>query len=234
MVELHESWKSIYPLLYQEPLATLNNEILPNISFQPAKKDIFNVFKMPKNHIKITLISQDPYPTPCDAIGYAFATRKENKLPASLKVIQKELLNEYPDTKINEEWKTLQHWVNQGVFLLNTALTVESGNAGSHLKYWVDFTKHVIRTISNDNPCIWFLWGKFAQNCSGNIKNAIFVNSYKNIEEMPISPYENYVIANPHPAAEVYSGGKAGFYGCDCFKKANFILKRNFKQQIIF
>lgn len=59
MVELHESWKSIYPLLYQEPLATLNNEILPNISFQPAKKDIFNVFKMPKNHIKIVLLGQD-------------------------------------------------------------------------------------------------------------------------------------------------------------------------------
>ena len=59
MVEVHESWFSLLHLLYQEPLATLNNEILPNISFQPAKKDIFNVFKMPKNDIKIVLLGQD-------------------------------------------------------------------------------------------------------------------------------------------------------------------------------
>lgn len=230
---IDESWNSIKPLLYQEPLVTLNH-ILNDISYQPVKKDIFNVFKMPKNNIKIVLLGQDCYPTPGDAIGYSFATRKENKLPASLRIIQKELLNEYPDTKINEEWKTLQHWIEQGVFLLNTALTVETGKAGSHLQYWMDFTKHVIRTISNDNPCIWILWGKFAQNCSGNIKNGIFVNQYTNINEMPISPYNNYIITAPHPAAEIYSGGKAGFYGCNCFKKANFIINKNHKQIIKF
>lgn len=234
MVDIHQSWNSIIQFLYKEPLSVLNNDILPNISFQPKKEDIFNVFKQDLKEIKVTIVGQDVYPTPGDAIGYSFATRKENKLPTSLRIIQKELLDEYPDTEITEEWKTLQHWVKQGVFLLNTALTVETGNAGSHLKYWRDFTKHVIRKLSYENPCVWILWGKYAQSYSVDIKNPIFVNKYRNLEEIPKSPYENYIIDSPHPAAEVYLGGKAGFYGCDCFKKANYILKSNFKQVIKF
>lgn len=55
---IDESWNSIKPLLYQEPLVTLNH-ILNDISYQPKKEDIFNVFKMPKNNIKIVLLGQD-------------------------------------------------------------------------------------------------------------------------------------------------------------------------------
>lgn len=56
---IHESWQPVTSLLYQEPLTTLNREILPNISHQPSKENIFNVFQMPVNSIRVVILGQD-------------------------------------------------------------------------------------------------------------------------------------------------------------------------------
>lgn len=239
---IDESWRPITSLLYEEPLKTLNEQILTNCSYQPKKENIFNVFQMPVNKIKVVVLGQDPYPTPGDAIGRAFAVSGNTKAPVSLKIIYKELCTttglmprDYNVNEIPYYWKLLQHWQDQGVFLLNTALTVETGKAGSHLKYWEEFTKRVISHISTTQPCIWLLWGKKAEKFIPFInKNPFFVKNYdkETIKSIPSNEDWNYILSAPHPAAEAYMGGNAGFYGCNHFIYTNEILK-NLKKQTI-
>lgn len=240
---IHSSWNPLLSILNREPLTTLNRDILPNISYQPKAENIFKVFSMPLNQIKVVILGQDPYPTPGDAIGYSFATIKERKIPKSLNIIQQEIINEglpkfsvKEDGNYSDDWKELKHWTEQGVFLLNTALTVETAKAGSHLKYWSDWTKQVIQFISKQNPCIWILWGKKAEDFIPNILNPYHVKGYDKdtIEDIPTHPDYNYVLTAPHPAAELYSGGNAGFYGCNHFLFVNKILAKLGKDKIIY
>lgn len=230
--KIHSFWfPMMETLLYQEPLKTLKDTILPNTSFQPSPENIFNVFSMSVKDIKVVILGQDPYPTPGDAIGYSFATIEKRKIPKSLQIIKSEIINEGLDSEFSnqENWKTLEHWRESGVFLLNTALTVQTGNAGSHLKYWDTFTRQIIQFISKENPCIWILWGKKAQGFAKNIHNPQqLVKGYtrQTIEQIPINDDYNYVMTSPHPAAEAYAGGKAGFYGCDHFYFVNKILEQ--------
>lgn len=227
--KIHTDWLPVINLLYQEPLVSLNENILPNISFQPKKENIFNVFQIPIKNIKVVILGQDPYPTPGDAIGRAFAVSENTKIPVSLRNISQELENEglKESHNFDNPWKTLEHWQEQGVFLLNTALTVETGKAGSHLKYWQEFTKRVISHISLTQPCIWLLWGKKAQNFIPYIKNPYIVEGYDNetIQNIPSNEDWNYILTAPHPAAEAYSGGKAGFFGCNHFMYTNRVLQ---------
>jgi len=240
---IDKSWQPVLSYLYQEPLKSLNENILSDISYQPNKEDIFRVFEMPLNKIKVVILGQDPYPTPGDAIGLAFATREDRKIPTSLRVIQTEIMSdpemfgEIPElfNKNTPEWKTLDHWRKQGVFLLNTALTVETGKAGSHLEYWEEFTKYVISFISVKNPCLWLLWGAKAQRFIPYINSCPFhVKGYDKttIENIPANRDYNYILTASHPAAETYMNGKAGFYGCNHFYYANVILKK-LKSKII-
>lgn len=238
---IDKSWYPIVGNLNKEPLTTLNRDILPNTSFQPSKENIFRVFSMPVDKIKVVILGQDPYPTPGDAIGYSFATIAERKMPRSLKIIAQEIENEGLKTGFFDsdipEWQTLEHWTESGIFLLNTALTVQTGTAGSHLKYWSEWTKQVISFISNQNPCIWILWGKKAQSFIPYINNNPFhVKGYdkETIENIPANTDYNYILTAPHPAAELYSGGNAGFYGCNHFLFVNKILALNGKQEIIY
>jgi uracil-DNA glycosylase len=236
----HESWNSIRHHLYSPQLEELNRKVLPRCSYQPKPEHIFRVFGMPVQDIRVVILGQDPYPTPGDAIGYSFATTSERKLPRSLKIIAQEIENEGLKTGFYDSdiphWKTLQHWTEQGVFLLNTALTVETARAGSHLKYWQDFTTNIIRFISYTNPCIWILWGKKAQAYIPSINSPFPVKGYdeSTIGSIPASTDYNYILTAPHPAAELYSGGKAGFYGCNHFKFVNKILSLTRQTKIIF
>lgn len=230
--KIHPSWKPILSLLNQEPLLTLSQETLPNISFQPKPEDVFNAFQMPLSEVKVVILGQDPYPKPGDAIGYAFATAPNRNVPKSLQVLQKELKLNFPEEDWifnNPKWKTLDHWIESGVLLLNTALTVETGNAGSHLKEWERFTQMVIHYLSDMNPCIWLFWGAKAKAFIPFInKNPFHVKGYteETIELIPSNPDWNYILTSGHPARELYPNGLGSFYGCNHFKYSNIILKK--------
>jgi uracil-DNA glycosylase len=236
--KIHFSWLPLLTgLLNQEEMLRLNQEVLPTSIYYPEKQNIFRVFQKPVSEIKVVILGQDPYPTPGNANGLAFAVNSDIKVPVSLKNIYKELENEkllnqtlsHTLNEYNPEWKTLEHWEEQGVFLLNTALTVESGKPGSHLKYWEDFTKKVIWYIASTNPCIWLLWGKKAQMFISNMpKKTLFdVKNYskETIKDVPNSPYMNYILRAAHPATESYSSN-AGFFGCNHFSYVNTILEK--------
>lgn len=238
---MHPSWNPITYHLYENPLLKLRDEILPNISYYPERQNIFNAFDIETKNIRVVLLGQDPYPTPQTAIGYSFAVQEHRAIPPSLRIIRQELLEEKNILQQDDlesfmqepEWKTLKHWSKQGVLLLNTALTVEAGKAGSHLQYWKPFTDAVIRYISATTPCIWLLWGKKAQEFKTNITNPFLVKGYDNesIKEIPVTGSYNYILEAPHPAASLY-GGNTSFIGCNHFYFVNEILKVNKKEKI--
>lgn len=204
---IHKSWHPLLePLFQTTEIKHIKYYVLPKCNFYPTKENIFRVFSIPVEEIKIVILGQDPYPNKGQAIGYAFAVSKTTPKPASLRNIEKEIGHEIQDI-------TLQHWVKQGVFLLNTALTVEAKKAGSHTSYWKSFTNAVISGISVKINPIWVLWGNYAKSYQSVIR-----------KRQPNAD----ILMSPHPAAESYSGGKAGFFGCDHFNIANQILiKRN-------
>jgi uracil-DNA glycosylase len=210
---IHTSWHPFLEPLFQTPeIKFIKDTVLPKCIYYPQRKDIFRVFSMPIEEIKVVILGQDPYPNPNQATGYAFAVNDNINKPASLRNIEKEVGHSLD--------RTLQNWVEQGVFLLNTALTVEKNRAGSHSSFWLKFTQSVIQIISAEVNPIWFLWGLHAKSYEGLIRL-----------KKPDKDYSNILTA-PHPASESYSGGKAGFFGCKHFEKANELLSLN-NQSII-
>lgn len=226
---IHESWhKYLKPLFEIPSIETLKYIILPSIKFYPKSQDIFNVFRMPLDQIKVVILGQDPYPQEGQAIGYAFAVSEGTALPFSLKAIWKEVFDGLPPRKEGfietylkqPEAHTLTHWRNQGVFLLNTALTVEAGQPGTHLTQWSKFSEGVIRVIAENVNPIWMLWGVKAK-------------AYGNVIRQHSIPWEHtYILEAGHPAAEAHNPGHGGFYGCRHFNKANEILKQQNKEPI--
>lgn len=237
---IHHSWDSLKYLLNTDILLELKNEVIPNKIVYPKTMDVFKVFSIPLNKVKVVVLGQDPYHGAGQATGLAFSVNESVPIPPSLRIIQEEISQSIPSMDIElenllmeeKEWKTLQHWHNQGVFLLNTALTVESGNPGSHLKYWEYFTKSVISFLSTEKNVIWLLWGAKARSYIPYIANPFIVDKYNDdtIKQIPDVP-KNYILTASHPASEVYKKN-AGFFGCNHFKYANQILKIK-KQNII-
>ncbi len=232
------SWEPLKPLLNEPKLVTLRTEIIPNIISYPESQSIFRVFKTPVNKIKIVILGQDPYHGMKQANGLAFAVQPHISIPPSLRIIHSEIKRSAEGTEWEKAfregennlavWRTLHHWENQGVFLLNTALTVESGKPGSHLEYWKRFTEKVISFIGYNNPCIWFLWGAKAQAFRPFIGASFDVKGYddETIEAIPMYKDMNYIFSSPHPASELYNTGKTGFVGNNHFKYGNTVLKR--------
>jgi uracil-DNA glycosylase len=175
----------------------------------PKKGDIFRVFEMPLSKIKIIILGQDPYYKVNQATGLAFAVPESIRKPASLRIIEKELGHHID--------RTMKHWTNQGVFLMNTALTVARGKPGTYINLWNPFIKKVISYISKDHPAIWMLWGKHAQSYIEYIDNYVFNTRLKGEED------KNVVLIASHPAAEVYKSN-AGFLKCNHFNIANTLL----------
>jgi uracil-DNA glycosylase len=128
----------------------------------PYKDKVFRVFQELKpDDVKVVLLAMDPYPgyynNAPSACGRAFAT-ENGYLNPSLRNLLKELKD---DVNIIETDYSLQSWVDQGVFLLNTALTVEAGKPGSHINLWKPFMKSLIPNIKNKT---WILLGANAQS----------------------------------------------------------------------
>lgn len=223
---IHPSWGPIRYLLNEDSLVELRTNVLPNIISYPQRIDIFRVFSLPVDQIDVVILGQDPYHGPNQATGLAFSVGEGITPPPSLKIIRQEIEQSVEISSPSPSWQTLYHWQRQGIFLFNTALTVESGKPGSHLSYWENFSRKVINFISAKNPCVWMLWGRKAQAFIPYINNPLHVVGYNRdtIEKIPQYKDVNYILSAAHPAAEMYSKN-AGFLGTDHFY---------FVQQIIY
>ncbi len=179
----------------------------------PPYEEIFNAFKFtPLGNVKVVILGQDPYHEAGQAHGLAFSTPEGRPIPRSLKNIFKEINMEY-DYPIPDSG-CLEKWANQGVFLLNTVLTVEDGNANSHCKCgWQIFTDKVIKILDEqEQPIVFLLWGKQAEKKKELISNP-----------------NHLVLITSHPSP---FSARRGFLGCNHFKLANEFLKENKKEEI--
>ncbi len=179
----------------------------------PPHDEIFNAFKLtPLSNVRVVILGQDPYHEPGQAHGLAFSTPEGRPIPRSLKNIFKEIKEEYgypiPDSGC------LESWAKQGVFLLNTVLTVEKGNANSHSKCgWQTFTDNVIKILDmQTQPIVFLLWGKQAEK-----KKELITNQ------------NHLVLVTSHPSP---FSARRGFFGSNHFKLANEFLKENNKEEI--
>jgi len=166
----------------------------------------------PPESVKVVILGQDPYPTPGHAHGLCFSVLPDVKpIPKSLINIYKELES---DLGIENENGNLQSWAEQGVLMLNSVLTVESGHANSHQgKGWEQFTDKIISVINDlDRPVVFVLWGAYAQ------KKGAMINEKKHL-----------VIRSAHPSP---LSAYRGFWGSKPFSKINQFLCNNNQQEI--
>ena len=128
----------------------------------PPPGDVFRALSLtPLDAVKAVILGQDPYPTPGDANGLAFSYVGSRRLPASLKVI----LAELPGGGGNGTGGDLSPWARRGVLLLNSALTVEAGKSGAHLRDgWSVLTDEAVSAVSaRKTPAVFLLWGAQAR-----------------------------------------------------------------------
>ncbi len=189
----------------------IKEERLSKTIYPPAQ-DLFNAFKLTDfKDIKVVILGQDPYHGEKEAMGLSFSVRRGVRTPPSLRNIFKELND---DMGVQRENTDLSDWARQGVFLLNTVLTVEKDKANSHKDIgWEIFTDYVIKEISDKlNNVVFILWGRQARD-----KKRIITNP------------NNYIIESAHPSPlSAYNG----FFGSKPFSKTNNYLKSKNKEEI--
>lgn len=226
---IHKSWRPVLPSLHTPEFLQFKEYVANTSSIYPKGEDIFKVFEMPIEDIKVVVLGEKPSHVPVRIMGYSFAVPKQEKPSEELQAIKKELetsLNvSYPD---KGDWNTLEHWREQGVFLLNTTLTVDiSEPSSTHAEIWRDFISKVIHYISVINPCVWLLWGDGSSDYLKYISNNPFnvlgydLNTIKNI---PNNSEFNYILKAEYPFNLKVS--KNSFIGCNHFLFTNEILQK--------
>ena len=184
-----------------------------SIEVVPSFENIFAALKISPSDVSVVVIGQDPYPTPSHAIGLAFAIPSQTKpLPGSLRNIFKEVAADTGSTSTADA--SLGAWVDQGVLLLNTSLTTESGIRAAHSSWpWEPVVRAIIAHVVEVNPLVVGL---------------LFGNHAKKFREL-FDP--NSIVSSTHPSP---LSASRGFLGSMPFTRVNEILMRNGKSVIVW
>ncbi len=182
LINYHPSWHDFF--ISTQPILTEIEQLI-NDDYTPATPDIFRFAKMNLEKIKYIILGEDPYPQPNVATGRAFEVNNINSwnnpinmsLANILKLIHKNTLclplaKSIKDVRddistgrfdILPPDKLFKNWEQQGVLLLNTALTCKIKQSSSHTHIWQPFTQKLLALISKTNPAAnWYLWGNKA------------------------------------------------------------------------
>ncbi len=210
-VKLIDSWKTrLAPEFEKKSMKDLReflaNELKKGKVIFPRGDQYFAALNVvPFEKVKVVIVGQDPYHGPGQAHGLSFSVQDGVRFPPSLQNIFKEMHQDVgaPIPKSGN----LTPWATQGVLLLNSVLTVESGKANSHQgKGWESFTDKIIHLLNEERKNLVFvLWGSYAQ------KKASFVDRKKHL-----------VIESVHPSP---LSSHRGFFGSKPFSKINSYLK---------
>lgn len=212
-VKMEASWKEVLKNEFTKPyfqqiVTFLKTEKAAGKIIYPPGSLLFNAFNQtPFHKLKVVILGQDPYHGEGQAHGLSFSVQNGIKLPPSLANIYKEIQNDI-GIAMPVHFGNLTRWAEQGVLLLNTALTVRANEPNSHAKFgWSDFTDAVIQKISDEKKGIIFLlWGKFAQE-----------------KQNLIDETKHVVLKAAHPSP---LSAHTGFWGCKHFSKTNELLTK--------
>lgn len=171
----------------------------PRLILPPKAQRFAALTLTPPERVGVVILGQDPYPTAGHAMGLAFSvTAETTPLPRSLANIFKELCD---DIDVSLQHGHLSHWAQQGVLLLNTALTVPQGEAGGHAKLgWDRLAAQVLAQVSHQ-PTAFILWGNHAQAMGRHIL-----------------PGDHLILTSAHPSP---LSARRGFFGSKPFSKVN-------------
>lgn len=162
----------------------------------------------PPDAVRVVILGQDPYHGPGQAMGLCFAVPEGCRAPPSLRNIFKELESDcgIPEAAHGD----LSGWARQGVLLLNTSLTVEAGQAGSHAgRGWEAVTDAAVSAVAErPEPTVFILWGSHAQSSVGRIP--------------ALSAARHCLVQSPHPSP---LSAYRGFFGSRPFSRANAFLE---------
>ncbi len=170
----------------------------------PQYKNIFNALRYTDyDEVKVVILGQDPYHGIGEAHGLSFSVQEGVRRPPSLDNIFKELYN---DLAVKRENNNLTDWAKQGVFLLNSVLTVVKDTPLSHKgKGWETFTDALISLLNKrEKPIVFILWGSYARS-----KKVLITNP------------NHYIIESAHPSP---LSAHRGFFGSKPFSKTNNFL----------
>lgn len=214
---IHNEWWPFLQDEWQKPyfveLSKFVHEAYEHKTIFPPKDKVFSAFEVcDYSDVKVVILGQDPYHELHQAHGMCFSVNPGIKIPPSLVNIYKELHDDVGCYIPNNGY--LMPWAKQGVFLLNTVMTVEEGKANSHAgKGWEIFTDHTIQKINEkDSSVVFLLWGRNARN------KASMIDTKKHLV---------LECAHPSPLSAYH-----GFFGCKHFSKTNTFLLEHGKEPI--
>ncbi len=170
----------------------------------PEYKNIFNALRYTDyDEVKVVILGQDPYHGKGEAHGLSFSVQEGVKRPPSLNNIFKELYN---DLGVKRENNDLTDWAKEGVFLLNSIMTVVKDTPLSHKgRGWEIFTDALIKLLNQrEKPIVFILWGSYARS-----KKELITNK------------NHYIIESVHPSP---LSASRGFFGSKPFSKTNNFL----------
>lgn len=199
----------VYSSDFDKILQTLYDEREAGKRFTPPLKQVFRAFEeCPVGDLKVVMIGQDPYPYLGVADGIAFSCGNTGKLQPSLDQMFRAISRTvYPEQIVHQD-PDLTRWANQGVLMLNKALTCQVDKVGSHYDIWHDFIMYVIDMLSLTNSGLIFcLLGQKAQELESSISQS------------------HYILKASHPASASYS--KTDWDCNNLFNEANRIIEQN-------
>lgn len=213
MVQLGNDWDQLLKEEFEKPYYQKLRRILAqeyrSQTIYPSMYDIFNALKYtPYREVKAVILGQDPYHGPGQAHGLSFSVRAGVPLPPSLQNIYKEIGQEY-GVDLSGKSGSLVGWAEQGVLLLNTALTVREHRANSHRGIgWEQFTDRVIALLNErEEPIVFLLWGGNAK-----AKRSLLTNP------------RHLILQSAHPSP---LSAYQGFFGSNHFLQTNAFLREN-------
>jgi len=173
--DIPEDWRALLGDYFESPeWQTLQTNLRVELNKEveeicPKPQNFFKALKLtPLNQVKVVILGQDPYHSPGLAQGLAFSIpsnipTNSRQFPSSLRNISKALALEGFGVLPNGD---LHAWAEQGVLLINTALSVKLGEAGSHASLgWKSLVDRLISALAKQKPhLVWMLWGGHAQS----------------------------------------------------------------------
>ena len=212
-VRLEESWReALAPEFEKLYFAILTDRIRTEYqtgTIYPPAGQIFRALDLcPLPQVRVVLLGQDPYHGAGQAEGLSFSVPDGTPVPPSLRNIKQEIASDLGRPSIISGGNLLP-WVQQGVLLLNTTLTVRSGQAASHQGLgWETFTDEVIMAVNRQREHVVFLlWGTPARRKASMIDHT-----------------RHLILEAPHPSP---LSASRGFFGCRHFSACNTYLQQH-------
>lgn len=213
-----QSWQSVLgPVLATPEARQLGGwlqaeEAAGHVIYPPRGQRLRALELTPREAVKVVILGQDPYHGPGQAHGLAFSVPPGVRQPPSLVNILKELKADLGIAAGQSDGGpngNLENWARQGVLLLNNALTVEAGQAGSHQqKGWEAITDAVVAAVAEgEAPCAFVLWGSHAQNKADRVA--------------ALASGRHLVLRSVHPSP---LSAHRGFFGSRPFSQINAFL----------